>query len=244
MKTLTMIAISVLLSGCGGGGGSSSAPSSAAPAPVAGDISAVMAAAGCTVTQLSNGVQFDCNGTTASLYNGNDGATGAAGANGTNGTNGSGGLAVYDGSNALLPNLRYIGTNQPLYAYTLWSATQRSLVAYSVVTGKIGFTYDLRYELSGCTGRQFVQNFIQTGNVSSQLDTNQIISISDATSGNPSLCRKTIGSYGPHVYNSHFDHVTGVCIETPANYDGQVEVVPCSFSSDVPETIATPIHFQ
>lgn len=43
-------------------------------------LEAVMQAAGCTLTQLSNGVQFECNGTTATLLNGTDGAQGPAGA--------------------------------------------------------------------------------------------------------------------------------------------------------------------
>ena len=47
------------------------------------NLEAVMQAAGCTLTQLSNGIQFDCNGTTATLVNGTDGV------NGTNGVDGA-----------------------------------------------------------------------------------------------------------------------------------------------------------
>lgn len=101
---LTIVCLSTLsLTACldGGGGGTSTAGGTSTPSPETPSnplpSQNVMQAAGCTVTQLSNGVQFDCNGTTGVVYNGQNGAAGATGAQGPQGIQGTTGAAGSQG---------------------------------------------------------------------------------------------------------------------------------------------------
>lgn len=92
-NTIVLASTLLTLTACtgGGGSGSSALPSAAQPAVPTNPLPSqgIMEAAGCTVTQLSNGVQFSCNGTTGIVYNGQDGAVGATGATGATGAVGA-----------------------------------------------------------------------------------------------------------------------------------------------------------
>lgn len=92
-NTIVLVSTSLTLTACFGGGssGGSALPSAAQPAVPTNPLPSqgIMEAAGCTVTQLSNGIQFSCNGTTGIVYNGQDGAVGATGSTGATGSAGA-----------------------------------------------------------------------------------------------------------------------------------------------------------
>lgn len=102
IKTTVLVLTTTSLTACLSGGDSSSSESPKEAAPIAPSnplpAQSVMEAAGCTVTQLSNGIQFNCNGTSAIVYNGQNGAEGAQGPQGPQGPQGLQGLTGATGA--------------------------------------------------------------------------------------------------------------------------------------------------
>lgn len=228
---LSLVVFVSSIFGCSSGGGSGAgSPDSVSPLPS--DTLAVLAAAGCTVAQISNGLTLTCNGTSANLYNG----TSSGGGSGSS----SNGLTTTDKNGVKYPNLKLVATTKTSYSF--WSSGDNALITYTTDYGKILTVPYIYREFANCTGRQFIDyNYRQT----------QIQILSAYTYGtSPSLdinrCKKTKGLNTSVAYQSYdnFSGSAATCNNSSGTISQADELVDCTYSSDTPTTLAMPLTFN